>query len=1239
MLPITPLHPGTILKILMLAGCLAGCRPGEPPGPGEVQSGLIHPVRVVPAGEPRITLVNPDSLTTFSVKGRTFYTEPPVITPANANVQPAGAPTAIPMPDSLTVVTPGENGVPLPKSQSVSGRRSPARHPRPVSALPPAFRDNAVIDVRYVDQDQGLSASTLLAIEEDRRGNLWFGTVGGGVSRYDGSRFFHYTLKEGLASMQIFDILEDSRGQLWFANADGGGVTRYDGTTFTHFAAEEGLTTNVVYDILEDKQGRFWMATDGAGVVMYDGRSFTYFTEKEGLADDTVFYILEDSRGHLWFSTEEGGLCHYDGRRFTHFGNLQESQNTLISPKLEDSRGNLWFTTTSGYLLKYDGIHFWRFPRAPDWRSRIVQSIAEDDPGDLWLGTRGAGVCRFDGRHFTYYSTEEGLNSNAILAVKIDGRGTIWMGTEGGGAVKLIPGSFQHFGPDQGLGVNPVRTILEDSNGHLWMGNRAGELIKYDGSRFFRYTLIKGRDRRVISAIEDRQGNIWLGSFGEGLLRIEPKEGSGALRGTQYARPQGLPSHDAELIMEDSRGDIWMGTFEGGLMKFNGKVFTHFTEKDGIGANSVISLLEDSRGNLWFGTYGGGVTRFDGERFAVFTEAEGLSHNIVRTIFEDRQGNLWFGAEGGGLTMYDGKYFAHYQLDERRGAAVIRSIQEDPDGNFWFATMNGLYYAQFEPGDSPAGDQTSRTGNPPLARVVRFDRTDGLKGLDFLQNSVCLDRNNQLWWGTEKSLTTLHLDRFRLAGRPPRVQLTGVLLNQNFIDFQDTEEAGRRQLQMDACAPFYNYPLNLALPHFANSLTFQYSAIDRAAPRKVTYRHFLKGYDKTWSAPTAANEVEYRNLPHGEYSFQVMARGEAGRWSDPVVYHFLIYPPWWQTWWAYAFYGLLIFGILYLIRRYELKRRQIRHQKEIERARLEEKSKQADKIEAQARELQKSNRELQAKNAEILKTRDQLIAQEKLASLGHLTAGIAHEIKNPLNIINNFAEGSSELAEELSDHMRKIEDRLDPSTYREILEIIAYFKENVGYIEEGGHEADRIVRSMMDHARETETSRQEVNINDLLDENANLAYHSYRALDASFAVDIQKDYAPSLPRANVLPQHLGRAFLNILNNACYAVNQKRKEPGNESYQPHICLTTRPTETGVEISIRDNGPGIPDDIRKEIFTPFFTTKPTGQGNIGLGLSISYDIVVKTHRGTLEVESEPGAYTEFLIGLPGAPAGLM
>jgi signal transduction histidine kinase len=304
---------------------------------------------------------------------------------------------------------------------------------------------------------------------------------------------------------------------------------------------------------------------------------------------------------------------------------------------------------------------------------------------------------------------------------------------------------------------------------------------------------------------------------------------------------------------------------------------------------------------------------------------------------------------------------------------------------------------------------------------------------------------------------------------------------------------------------------------------------------------------------------------------------------------------------------------------------------EIERARAEEKQKQAEKLSQQARELARTLEELQKKNQEIVSTQQQLIMQEKLASLGQLTAGIAHEIKNPLNFIVNFAEGSHEMAGELTEILLHNRPSLPTEQFKQLEELVADLRANVLDIEKSGRKIDRIVRSMMDHARGTDIGWQPFNLNELLDENAVLAFHSYRATDSSFNVDFQKAYDPSLPMIKALPQPLGRVFLNVLNNACYAVNEKQKRIKN-SYQPVIRLITRELDDCVEIRIRDNGPGIPPEIRKEIFTPFFTTKPTGIGNTGLGLSISYDIVVKEHEGKLEVDSEPGKFTEFRIVLP-------
>lgn len=1202
---------------------LLSCRYSPPEFLEEPSGSLMQPIRIIPAGAPKITEVNPDSLTVIYAEGSALAVNPPEITAANTNIIPAGLPAEIPVPESLPVVIPGENGVPLPKSVKVQGEIVPARNPVPTTALPPVFRDNATIDVRYLDQDQGMSASTVLAILEDRRGHLWFSTVGGGLSRYDGSRFFHFTVKEGLKSHLIFDIYEDRHGYLWLGYSDNGGITRYDGVNFIHFSEEQGLSTSVVYDITEDSLGQLWMGTEDVGVVKYDGHSFTFFTEKEGLADNTVFKILYDSRGHQWYSTEDGGLCRFDGTGFTHFSALSDLGNTVVTSMLEDRNGRIWFSTAGKGLFIYDGHQFIQYSENEGLSGSLTNALLEDEQGDIWFATKGEGVSRFDGSCFINYSDKQGLNHNTILSMIQDSRGTIWLGTEGGGVNKLMPGSFQHYNLHAGLGGHPVRTILEDSKGNLWMGNRIGEVIKYDGHQFSKFPVVAGRDRILVSALEDRHGIIWFGSFGEGLVRFDPGTNTRAPSLARFSRMQGLPNHDLELIREDSKGNLWLGTFGGGVMKFDGKRFTHYTEKDGLGSQSVLSILEDSRGNMWLGTYQGGVVRFDGQRFAVFTTAEGLSHDIVRCIYEDSNGHLWLGTEGGGITKYDGQNFIHYQLDESEGAANIRSIQEDPNGNFWFGTMNGLYYAREMESDS--------VREAEAYRVFRLDRGDGLKGVDFLRNSICLDHRNQLWWGTEKGLTTIDVDQWRMPTTPPKVLLTGILLDQSFVDFQHLEDFGLDQIKMDNIVPFYNFPKTLELPPKANSPSFQYGAIDESAPNGILYQSMLVGFEDSWSPPNPNNQVDYRNLPHGSYTFQVRALGKAGVWSEPATFSFLIYPPWWQTRWAYGAYFLLFFGLLFALRRYELQRRRIKHLQEIERARIEEKARQAEKIEAQALELQKSNRELQEKNVEILAAREQLIVQEKLASLGHLTAGLAHEIKNPLNYINNFAEGSVELAEELLALVEDKKESLDPELLQEISALANYLKQNTGEIKISGGQIDRIVRSMMDHARDADVSWQMVDLNKLLDENVHLAYHSYRMIDASFTVEIQKEYDPALPLVNVLPQHLGRVFLNILSNGCYAVNQKRKEAGN-GYQPAIRISTQQTEESVDIIIRDNGPGIAPEIQKEIFTPFFTTKPTGQGNTGLGLSISYDIIVKDHKGRLEMESDAENFTSFIITLP-------
>jgi signal transduction histidine kinase len=260
-----------------------------------------------------------------------------------------------------------------------------------------------------------------------------------------------------------------------------------------------------------------------------------------------------------------------------------------------------------------------------------------------------------------------------------------------------------------------------------------------------------------------------------------------------------------------------------------------------------------------------------------------------------------------------------------------------------------------------------------------------------------------------------------------------------------------------------------------------------------------------------------------------------------------------------------------------------------------------------------------------------LIQAEKMASLGQLTAGIAHEIKNPLNFVNNFAALSNELLDELKEIAQPAFETLDGSSRADLDDTIEMLTSNLEKIGEHGRRADNIVKSMLEHSRGVSGERREVDLNGLVDEALNLAYHGARAQDQNFNITLERDFDPALKPVELVPQDITRVFLNLFGNGFYAANRRARGAADASFRPTLRVTTCDAGNAVEIRVRDNGTGIPPDIRDKLFQPFFTTKPTGEGT-GLGLSISYDIITQQHNGTISIDSEVGAFTEFTIRLP-------
>ena len=420
------------------------------------------------------------------------------------------------------------------------------------------------------------------------------------------------------------------------------------------------------------------------------------------------------------------------------------------------------------------------------------------------------------------------------------------------------------------------------------------------------------------------------------------------------------------------------------------------------------------------------------------------------------------------------------------------------------------------------------------------------------------------------------------------------------------ERFPQTELRWDSVESTYFLPINFQLPYNQNYFTFYYAGTDYSDPDQVRYRYTLEGIDKNWSAisPNTVSE-NYRDLPPGKYTFKVCSRGLNGLWSQPALFSFTILPPWWRSWWAYT--GYLIF-ISFAGWRVHLFQKEMTVRKEREKNR--------DRELVQAKEIEKAYNSLKA-------TQSQLIQSEKMASLGELTAGIAHEIQNPLNFVNNFAEVNKELLLEMKEEIEK--GRIDEGQA-----IAASIMDNEEKILFHGKRADSIVKGMLQHSRTSNGIKEPTDINALADEYLRLAYHGLRAKDKSFSAGMKTDFDSNLGKVKVVPQDLGRVILNLITNGFHAVTEKKKK-GIEGYEPLVTVSTAREGNKVKIIVKDNGNGIPQNIIDKIFQPFFTTKPSGQGT-GLGLSMSYDIVTKVHEGQIEVKTVIGEGTSFIITIP-------
>ena len=1083
----------------------------------------------------------------------------------------------------------------------------------------------------------GISLGKINAMTQDTNGFMWFSDqTNHSIYRYDGSHLTKYphdaTIPNSLGGGYPECFATDPSGNLWIGFV-GHGLDRFNPSTerFTHYRHDpddpESLSDDNVWAILVDRLGMVWVGTN-KGLDQLDPTTgkFTHYNHDQkdstSMSHDVVRAIYEDRQGTLWVGTgmpwttdNKGGLNRFDRKTntFTRYQNDPKNPNSLLDNKVramfEDSEGNFWVGTRGNGLHTMDRKtgKFTRYPfdphamellslPSPNTAEAHITFILEDLEGLLWIGTYENGIIRWDPRIKTrsHYGTEgilQGdLTENSSWAAHNATDGIIWLTTQQSNLYKIDP--YIHTISDISASSD-INAVLEKGDTDFWIGTWANGLFwqnKLTGEK--RQYLNKKddptslSDNKVSTLYTDKADRLWVGTE-EGLNRFNP-ESKSFIRYSHNANDTiSLSDGFVSTIYEDSHSNLWIGT-QHGLNKLDGE--THFftrygyhpTDKDELKLRNISAVIEDTSSNIWIASIDDGIFKLD----AKTAKIELVFQIRAIDLYTDKQGILWVaGFDGLWKSNEDWTDFAPFKSNESGifVGEIVRSIIGDEDDNLWLGTSGGIIKLSADRENKEVYDNDNGIDAGEFhALSAAYKTTGGRIYFVTSPNGYYTFQPNE--FKDVPGTLKLYFTDFRVNNRTVTPRKDGPIQTSLF----DAEQ--------------------VRLKYNENIFSIDLAAVDfrSEVEKKMLYK--LEGYDEEWQESLSGQKVNYNKVPPGDYTLKIKSPvRNSSEWKEKSI-DVLIAKPWWKTGWAYIIYGLLLVCGIYATHRFQ-KARLLR--KERERTK--------DKELAQAKEIEKAYSELKT-------TQAQLIQSEKMASLGELTAGIAHEIQNPLNFVNNFSEVSNELIDEMNEEITK-------GDLEEAKTIANDIKQNLEKINHHGKRADAIVKGMLQHSRSSSGVKEPTDINALADEYLRLAYHGLRAKDKSFNATMETDFDENIGKINIVPQDIGRVILNLITNAFYTTNEKSssaKASGDTKYEPTVSISTKKVGKKVEIKVLDNGNGIPQKVLDKIFQPFFTTKPTGQGT-GLGLSLSYDIV-KVHGGKLKVKTKEGEGTDFIINLP-------
>ena len=1089
------------------------------------------------------------------------------------------------------------------------------------------------------NKQQGLGSDAMNVMFKDRVGFLWVGGLEGGLCRFDGATFKNYraTGHAGMINSEsISAFVEDSLKNIWIGTSDG--LSRYERTSdsFRNFLTKSdsiGATTSII-PFWATRTAVYCYESLTGTIATYDVHSF----ERKQILDlrsagvntgelHVSSTVLDTASNCLWLldlhGLGRGGILQIslaDGHQQKYAwecrkNNLPPHRHSAEAMRFDSKRNSIWLNTGDG-LIEFSLSDktfrhvdaFNEFTKLADY-DRFV-GIDIDREGKIWLAVRPMGIVVYDPKMdkviqviSPYLQGKIGLHN---LHIHCDRDGIVWTSDYmGGGLNEVLPFSptVKRFAPKPGqrdsLSNGMIYTIVPAAGGKMWLGTGDGLNIFDPETETFEVLREKDlpgfKGEAIIPlGIDTIHQKAWVKAGSTDPAKIYEMDTYEMDLKTRICRQitfrAGSKSVDTLTI-----DHVLVKPYRNGLLLYNER----FQGYPGIYQINAASLYADQIIPLNRKSAIGGVEVIE-DRFLFIKPYKKLpnmffenrngkwikiphmldSLDWIRLAKNEKDQTYWVSFKDE-LVHYDQdfKEIKSYGPENGFNGSTFRFIF-DHGGNIWF--LNDL----------------SRIGrlSPATGMISFLSGTDGYMLKDYSWSvPMTIDRRGDIYVGTGWNKGMEGLDIIRANQYSPtvtsRIYLRSLTVNnqpfpQNFGD-------GNVE--------------TMILRHNQNTIVVETGIIDYYTMGKGQIRYKLVGKEQEWHNGTAYHSIRYDDLAPGTYRLIMQASSTGSEFNGlEKVLIITIAPPYWETWWFRSLAVVAFIALLYGIIQFRSRSLKMRNEE------LEE------KVIVRTKELKHS--------LEILSsTQAQLIQSEKMASLGELTAGIAHEIQNPLNFVNNFSDLNKELALEMK-------SEIDKGNFEDAKAIADDIAENAEKINHHGKRADSIVKGMLEHSRSSTGIKEPTDLNALADEYLRLAFHGLRAKNKSFNATLKTDFDPDTGKINVIRQDIGRVVLNLITNAFHAVTEKRDKQSNGAYEPTVWVTTKRLQGSVELRVRDNGHGIPPKVLGKIFQPFFTTKAPGQG-VGLGLSLSYDII-KTHGGELLVETVEGEWTEFLIKFNGS-----